>query len=76
MEQKQRPIILKLEDAKQELVSCINNIINNHQLNCYLIEPMITEVYEQIKTSARRELAQARQIEANAQQENVDNGAE
>ena len=64
MEKKQRPFILEMDDAKQELVQCVNNILTGHQLSCYLIEPMFAELYEQIKATAQRELAQARAQEA------------
>lgn len=71
MEQKQRPIILEMDDAKQELVQCINNILAKHKLSCYLIEPMFAELYAQVKASAQNELAQARSAETQAT-----NGAE
>lgn len=60
MEQKQRPIILEMDEAKQELVQCVNDILMKHRLSCYLIEPMFAELYTQIKASAQNELAQAR----------------
>lgn len=60
MEQKQRPIILELDEAKQELVQCVNDILMKHRLSCYLIEPMFSELYSQIRASAQNELAQAR----------------
>lgn len=60
MEQKQRPIILELDEAKRELVQCVNGIIQNHKLSCYLLEPMFAELYAEIKATAKQELAQAR----------------
>ena len=42
MEQKQRPIILEMDEAKQELIQCINDILTRHRLSCYLIEPMFS----------------------------------
>lgn len=56
----QKPIILELDEAKQELVQCVNDILTRHRLSCYLIEPMFAELYSQIKMSAQNELAQAR----------------
>lgn len=59
-----KPIILEIEEAKQELIQCVNDIFRKHGLNCYLIEPAFGEVYAQIKAGAQNELAQARnQIE-------------
>lgn len=60
MEQKQRPIILEMDDAKQELIQCVNKIMQQHRLSCYLLEPMFAELYAEIKATAKQELAQAR----------------
>lgn len=73
MEQKQRPIILEIDDAKQELIQCVNNIMQTHRLSCYLLEPIFAELYSQIKTTAQNELAQARANETRIQ---VEKGAE
>lgn len=56
----QKPLILELDEAKQELIQCVNNILQNHGLSCYLIEPMFAEIHSQIKATAQNELAQAR----------------
>ena len=64
MEQKQRPIILEMDEAKRELVQCVNDIMRNHRLSCYLLEPMFAELYSQIKATAQQELAQARERDA------------
>ena len=49
MEQKQRPIILEIDEAKKELVECVNRILQTHKLSCYLIEPIFSELYSQIR---------------------------
>lgn len=56
----QKNIILEMDEAKQELVQCVNDVLQKHGLNCYLIEPMFAELYAQVKASARNELEQAR----------------
>ena len=60
MEQKQRPFILEMDDAKNELIQCVNSIMQQHRLSCYLLEPMFADLYSQIKATAQQELAQAR----------------
>lgn len=55
-----KPIILEIEEAKQELIQSVNDILKKHGLNCYLIEPTFAELYAQVKAGARNELAQAR----------------
>jgi hypothetical protein len=56
----QKPLILTLEEAKQELTQCVNEILKKYGLNCYLIEPMFGSLYSQIRATAQNELAQAR----------------
>ena len=65
----QKSIILEMDEAKQELVQCVNDILTRHRLSCYLIEPMFAELYTQIKASAQNELAQARAQFNSAQNE-------
>lgn len=54
-----KPIIVRMENAKRRLIRCINDILSEEELNCYMIEPMLGGVYNQIQTQARNELAQA-----------------
>ena len=56
----QKPIILEMDEAKQELVQCVNEIMQRHGLNCYLMEPMFANLYAEVKAEAQRELAQAK----------------
>ena len=60
----QKPIILEIEEAKQELVQCVNNIMATHRLPCYLIEPVFKDLYEQVKSGAQNEIMQAREAAA------------
>lgn len=65
MNEQQKPLIIEIEEAKIELAQCVNDILQRHGLNCYLIEPVFADMYSQIKISARNELAQAKaQMEA------------
>lgn len=56
----QKPLILEIDEAKIELAQCVNDILQKHGLNCYLMEPTFAELYAQIKATARNELAQAK----------------
>jgi hypothetical protein len=60
MDDKQKPLIVRMDEAEKELVHCVNHILQHHGLNCYLIEPMFARLYSQIKASAQNELAQAK----------------
>lgn len=57
----QKPLILRIDEAKQELIQSVNNILSKYELNCYLIEPAFAGLYAQIKASAQNELAQAKE---------------
>ena len=67
----QKSIIVALDDAKRELVQCVNDILKKHGLNCYLIEPAFAELYAQVKASAQNELAQARAEAAKVASDNT-----
>jgi hypothetical protein len=60
----QKSIILELDEAKRELIQSVNDIMNKHGLNCYLLEPTFANLYAEIKAAAQNELAQARAQEA------------
>lgn len=64
----QTPLIIRMDEAKRELAQCVNDILQKHGLNCYLIEPAFAELYSQVRASAQNELAQARTQEAARQQ--------
>ena len=53
-----------MDEAKQELIQCVNDILQRHGLNCYLMEPTFADIYAEVKATAQRELAQARAQEA------------
>lgn len=64
----QKSIILSMEEAKQELIQCVNDIMHRHGLNCYLMEPAFADLYAEVKAGAQRELAQAREAARAASQ--------
>ena len=55
------PLIVKMERAKTSIVEFVNNIMQQEQLPCYLLEPTISQIYTQIKEGARNELEMAKQ---------------
>lgn len=64
----QKSIILEIDEAKQELIQCVNDIMRRHGLNCYLMEPAFADLYAEVKAGAQRELAQAREAARAASQ--------
>lgn len=59
----EKSIILEMDEAKQELMQCTNDIMQRHGLNCYLMEPTFAALYAEVKAQAQRELAQARAMQ-------------
>ena len=56
----QKSIILEMDEAKHELIQCVNDIMARHGLNCYLMEPTFAALYAEMKAEAQRELSQAK----------------
>lgn len=57
--QKTKPLIVEIEDAKAEFIQFINTL-QKRGLPCYLIEMALSDVYAQLKSGANTELAMAR----------------
>jgi hypothetical protein len=63
MEEKeiQKPLILEIDEAKLEIVQCVNNIIQVHKLPFYIIDMLLSDIGSQIKNAAKDELKAARE---------------
>lgn len=64
MMEKQKPLILRMEEAEQELVDAVNVIIQRHSLPCFLVEPMVDKIHRQVISGKAAELAEARAMES------------
>lgn len=60
MGEKQKPLILEIDEAKQEIIQVINNAIQVRKLPCYLLLPIIENLYRDIQAGAQNELTMAR----------------
>ena len=60
MEEKQKPFILEMDEAKQEIIQVINNAIQVRKLPCYILDTLLSEICSQIKEGAKQELAMAK----------------
>lgn len=67
----QKPLCLKIEEAKQELFSTINLIVKKHNLTFYLFEGIVKEAYQQTIELAKVERERA--IQAYQKQLNEEN---
>lgn len=53
----QKPLILEIDEAKKELTQCVNHIIQEHGLPCYIVDMLLSNIGAQIKEGAKNELA-------------------
>ena len=64
-----KPLIIEIEEAKEELVQCINHIIKDRGIPCYFVESMLDGIFQQVKIGAKNELALAKkQVNTEASQ--------
>lgn len=50
-----KPLILRIDEARKTLVDAVNVAIKEHNLPCFLLEPIIAEVHASISDGAMRE---------------------
>lgn len=55
-----KPLILTIEEAKQELIMAVNTIIAKYDVPCYFIEPTLTSLSNEVRAQAQRELERVR----------------
>ena len=63
----QRPLILEIEETKAEIIDCVNNAMKSRNLPCYFVEPIIADIYAQVREGAKNELETAKQKMAEAE---------
>lgn len=56
MEKVQKPLILEIEEAKQETLSMVNEIMKRHGLPCYIYQNIIEDIHRQVTAGARNEI--------------------
>ena len=61
MEEKQKPFILEVDEAKNEIIQVINNAIQVHKLPFYVLDMILSDISGQIREGAKNELAVANQ---------------
>lgn len=67
---KQKPMILAIEDFKIELEQTINSLLQKHQLPLYLVEPMFINIARTVNTQAQQEILMAREEYERGEKEN------
>lgn len=67
-----KPFIVEIDEAKSDLVQCVNRLIKEKGIPCYFLESMLSEIFEQVKVGAKNELMIAKeQVRAENQKTEV-----
>lgn len=53
------PLIIRLKEAEQQIISCVNAVMREQSLPCYLVEPIIEKVHRQVIDEAQKEYKNA-----------------
>lgn len=69
-----KPLCLKIEDAKIELAAVINRLKKDYGLPCFIIEPILKDYYSQIANGKAVELEIVRK-NYEAEQKKTEEGA-
>lgn len=54
----QRPMVVVINEARQELIATINRYLRDEQVPCFILEPIVKDLYTELKLNAERELEQ------------------
>ena len=54
------PLVIRLKEAEQQIISCVNAVMCEQSLPCYLVELIIEKIYHQILDEARKEYESAK----------------
>jgi methionyl-tRNA synthetase len=63
----ERPMILELEDFKQQLAALLNEVTQVKKIPCFILEPIMNEFAAQVSVGAKTELEYAKKQEANTE---------
>lgn len=54
----QRPMVVVVNEARQELITVINHYLRDEQIPCFILEPIVKELYTELKLNADKEYEQ------------------
>lgn len=63
----ERPMILEIEDFKQQIIAIINEAMQVKKIPCFILEPIMNDFVTQVGMGAKAELERARQQEVNTE---------
>lgn len=65
-------LVIRMAQAEQDIVAAVNSVMADHNLPCFLFEPILDKVHRQLIDGKTAELAQAQN---HAKEENDANHA-
>ena len=60
MEENKKPFLLELDEAKNEIIQVVNKALHTHNLSCYLVDLILSEIGSQVKEGAKQEILMAK----------------
>lgn len=58
----QRPMVVVVNEARQTLIATLNRYLRDEQIPCFILEPIVKDLYTELKLNADRELEQGYQL--------------
>lgn len=56
-----KPVIIEMEEVKNEFVQTVNNALQNRGIPCYFLELIIKDIVRELQTGAKNELEMAKE---------------
>ena len=69
----EKELVIRMAEAEQDLVSAVNGIMANHNLPCFLFEPILDKIHRQLIDGKTAELEQAKARSGAKEETNDDN---
>ena len=70
-----KPLVIRLREAKTNILAAVNAAIKEQDLPCYLLEPIIADAHNQVSAAASKEYETAKkQIEETTKAGGDDDG--
>lgn len=54
-----KPLVIRIKEAEKALLDSINKVMQEQELPCYIIEPIIEKLHDKVSRSAQAEYEQA-----------------
>lgn len=66
-----KPLVIQLQETKETINNCISDVIKNG-IPCFLLEPIIAEIHNQVSKSAQIEYVKAKKQQNEQEKKGAD----